>query len=99
VVVIVGLTVGEEAKVEVAPNREVGVAVRLLEPPAAKAVCVAMVLKTELSGSSVGVGSEAPAIDRVHATSRRPVQAKVIRLSLFRMGTQKLCSRPAAILA
>ena len=101
-VVAVGLVVGDEARVAVAPKSEVAVAVGPFLPPlspAARAVWVAIVLNTELSGSSVAVGSEAPVIERVQAASRRPAQAKAIKLSWFRMGTQNIYSRSGAILA
>jgi len=101
-VVAVGLVVGEEASVAVAPKSEVAVGVAPLLPPlspAARAVCVAIVLNTEVSGSSVAVGSEAPVTERVQAASRRPRQAKVMRLSWFRIGIQNIHSRSVAILA
>lgn len=92
--VTVGLVVGEEASVAVAPKSEVAVASRVgaLPPlsPAARAVCVAIVLKTELNGSSVVVGTEGPLTERVQAASKRLKQARVMTNSLLRMGTQNM---------
>jgi len=74
--VAVGAVVGEDANVAVAPKIEValatGEAVRSGSlGPAASAVCVAMVLKIESRGSSVGVESDAEVTERVQAVTSK----------------------------
>ena len=80
VVVAVGAVVGEDARVEVAPKMEVedvmgdGVSSGSLGP-AARAVCVAMVLKIDSRGSSVGVATDAEVAERVQVATSNPVRS------------------------
>lgn len=94
VVVAVGIVVGEEASVAVAPNIEVAEVVGNVDSgsldPAARAVWVAMVLKTDSSGSSVGVDWEAEVAERVQAEANKP--ATIInrnRIRLFTVGGEQ----------
>jgi hypothetical protein len=81
VVVAVGAVVGEEARVAVTPKIDVELALGEVVRsgslgPAARAVCVAMVLKIDSRGSSVGVATDAEVAERVQAAINKAARSK-----------------------